>query len=66
MITHRSDLDSAAWRVSSYSAASGNCVEIAGLPNGRRAVRDSKNPTGPMLILSLAEWSAFIAVIRAG
>lgn len=66
MITHRPELARAAWRASSYSAASGNCVQIASLPNGRRVVRDSKNPTGPILISPLAEWSAFIALIRAG
>jgi Domain of unknown function (DUF397) len=38
-----------AWRRSSYSgggsASGGNCVETATLPDGRIAVRDSKNPT---------------------
>lgn len=66
MIIYCPELARAAWRASSYSAASGNCVEIASLPTGRRAVRDSKNTTGPILILPLAEWSAFIAGVRAG
>ncbi len=61
MITQRPELARAVWRASSYSAASGNCVEVADLPNGHRAVRDSKNPTGLILILPAAEWSAFTA-----
>ena len=31
------------WRKSSYSSDNGVCVEIAHLPDGRIAVRDSKN-----------------------
>jgi hypothetical protein len=41
-------------------------VEIADLDNGRRAVRDSKDPAGPALTFSAAEWSAFSAGVRAG
>ena len=40
---------------SSYSGAmSNNCVEIAALPNGGRAVRDSKNPEG---VLTAGQWA---------
>ncbi|MGC9669436.1 DUF397 domain-containing protein [Planosporangium sp. 12N6] len=38
----------------------GQCVEVVDLGN-RVAVRDSKNPTGPALIFSAGEWSAFLA-----
>ena len=55
------------WRTSSYSSGQGgNCVEIANLPKGCRAVRDSKNPTGPALRFTAAAWSAFATAIRAG
>jgi hypothetical protein len=37
------------------------CVEIADLPNGARAVRDSKNPDGGHLMFTATEWSAFTA-----
>jgi hypothetical protein len=46
-----------AWKKSSYSSASGgNCVEVAALPDGGRAIRDSKNPHGRMLLLTPAQW----------
>lgn len=47
-------LTSAKWRKSSYSGSNGGeCVELAGLP-GTVAVRDSKDPEGPVLLLSRA------------
>jgi hypothetical protein len=46
-----------AWKKSSYSSGSGgNCVEVAALPDGGRAIRDSKNPAGGMLLLTPAQW----------
>jgi hypothetical protein len=46
-----------AWKKSSYSSGSGgNCVEVAALPTGGRAIRDSKNPVGGMLLLTPAQW----------
>ncbi|HEY3690800.1 MAG TPA: DUF397 domain-containing protein [Pseudonocardiaceae bacterium] len=60
------DFDNATWRKSSYSNGSGGaCVEVADF-DGRRAVRDSKNPTGPALIFTAAEWAAFTAGVRNG
>ncbi|TDE33970.1 DUF397 domain-containing protein [Actinomadura sp. 6K520] len=48
------DLKNAAWRKSSYSGSNGgDCVELAGLP-GVVAVRDSKDPDGPVLLLPRA------------
>jgi hypothetical protein len=54
------------WSKSSYSGNDGSCVEVADLDSGDRAVRDSKDPAGPMLRFIRAEWSAFIAEVRAG
>ncbi|MEI5134393.1 DUF397 domain-containing protein [Streptomyces libani] len=49
------------WRTSSHSAsAGGNCVEVATCPHAIH-IRDSKNPGGPILTLSAAAWSAFLA-----
>ncbi|WP_242422555.1 DUF397 domain-containing protein, partial [Frankia torreyi] len=51
---------------SSYSnGAGGMCVEVAPLGEGI-VVRDSKNPSGPVLAFSAAEWDAFLAGARDG
>lgn len=42
-----------------------SCVEVAALDT-TRAVRDSKNPAGPALTVSAAQWSAFTASVRTG
>ncbi|TDC58525.1 DUF397 domain-containing protein [Actinomadura sp. GC306] len=48
------DLRNAKWRKSTYTASNGgNCVELAGVA-GAVAVRDSKDPDGPVLLLSRA------------
>jgi Domain of unknown function (DUF397) len=61
------DLTRATWRKSSYSGGNGgNCVEVAVLAGGRRAVRDSRDPAGPALTFSPSEWRAFTARLRAG
>ncbi|WP_192759272.1 DUF397 domain-containing protein [Actinomadura algeriensis] len=45
------DLSNVTWRKASRSASNGgNCVELAGFP-GTVAVRDSKDPDGPVLLL---------------
>ncbi|MFG2529973.1 DUF397 domain-containing protein [Streptomyces sp. NPDC048516] len=51
------------WHKSSYSA-SGDCLEVATCPHAIH-VRDSKNPTGPSLTLSVSAWAAFIADVSA-
>jgi hypothetical protein len=70
MSTHRAvtadDLVRAHWRKSTRSANAGNCVEVAELHDGHRAVRDSKDPNGPALIFTPAEWAAFTAGVRDG
>jgi hypothetical protein len=53
------------WRKSSYSE-SGNCVEVASLPNNNLAVRDSKDKSGPNLVFTPAEWQAFVRGVRDG
>ena len=55
------------WRKSSYSGGSNNCVEAAdGAPGEQVWVRDSKNPDGPVLKFTSAEWKAFVAGVRDG
>jgi hypothetical protein len=61
---HLSDVT---WRKSSYSGGNGGeCVEVAVLPGTTHAVRDSKDPSGPALMFSAAEWRRFTACVRAG
>ncbi|WP_328428090.1 DUF397 domain-containing protein [Streptomyces sp. NBC_00443] len=49
------------WRKSSYSGdEGGQCVEIAATPHTTVAVRDSKNPAGPIVTLDPAAFNAFL------
>ncbi|MFF2185274.1 DUF397 domain-containing protein, partial [Streptomyces sp. NPDC058155] len=49
----RPDLSTAQWRKSSYSNSDGgDCIEIAPGHPGIVPVRDSKTPTGPVLLLT--------------
>jgi hypothetical protein len=60
------DLSRAVWHKSTRSNGSGgNCVEVARNLSGVIAVRDSKNPDGPALIVSRDEWARFITRLRA-
>jgi hypothetical protein len=52
------------WRKSTRSGDNGACVE-ARYTDGLTQVRDSKNPAGPVLTFSPAEWSAFLATVKA-
>jgi hypothetical protein len=49
------------WRKSTYSGdQGGQCLEVAETPEATVAIRDSKNPTGPMLTLDPATFTTFI------
>jgi hypothetical protein len=61
------DLSCAAWRKSARSGGTGgNCVEVATNLPGVAAIRDSKNPDGPRLVFTRAEWEAFTARVKGG
>ena len=60
------DLTRAQWCKSSYSSANGACVEVAQNLPEIVAIRDSKNPDGPKLLISPADWKTFLSGLRAG
>lgn len=55
-----------AWRTSSYSTSRNQCVEVAPLPSGEVAVRDSKNRDAGTLVVSGKAWTAFTTAIKTG
>ena len=55
----------ALWRKSSYSGNGGaNCVEVAPNLPDVVAVRDSKDPDGPVLTISRDDWASFLTSLR--
>ena len=55
------------WQKSHRSNSSGNCVEMARLPDGNGiAVRNSRDPQGPVLIYTVEEIAALLAGVRDG
>jgi Domain of unknown function (DUF397) len=56
----------AVWRKSSYSGDNGgDCVEVARSVPGAVAVRDSKDPDGPKLLFTAAEWRQFATRVKS-
>ncbi|MFI5492957.1 DUF397 domain-containing protein [Actinoplanes sp. NPDC051859] len=62
------DLSEARWLKSTRSSGggSGDCVEVARNLSGVVAVRDSKNPAGPVLVFGPSEWAALVSDVKAG
>ena len=60
------DLGGVAWRKSVVSNPNGDCVELAVLPAGGVAVRNSRGPHGAALIYTRAEIAAVLAGAKAG
>jgi hypothetical protein len=54
------------WLKSWHSNPNGECVELAALPNGEFAMRNSRFPTGPVLLYTRAEITAFLAGAKDG
>ncbi|MFC4585029.1 DUF397 domain-containing protein [Sphaerisporangium corydalis] len=61
------DLSSVKWRKSTRSGdTGGHCVEVASDRSGTIAVRDSKNPEVPALIVTSGQWSMFLRGVKRG
>jgi hypothetical protein len=54
------------WRKSIHSNSTGNCVELAELPDGAIAVRNSRFPEGPALIYTRDEIRALVLGVKDG
>lgn len=53
------------WRKSSYSGSDqGSCVEVTDAYTGIVPVRDSKDPSGPALLMSVAAWTRFLDLAK--
>jgi len=53
------------WRKARLSTGNGACVELAPV-DGMVAIRDSKDPEGPILRYTTAEWHAFLDGAKKG
>jgi len=59
------DLSGAHWHKSTHSGSNGgDCVEVADNLPDIVAVRDSKNPQGPVLTFPRDAWQAFITDLK--
>ncbi len=61
-VSPRTDLR---YRTSSR-CSKGGCVEVAPLPDGGAAVRDTKDPGRAPLVFDADEWDDFLAGVKIG
>jgi Domain of unknown function (DUF397) len=60
------ELGDVRWMKSQHSNPNGACVEVAALPNGEIAMRNSRFPAGAVLLYTQAEITAFLAGAKDG
>ncbi|MEU5714336.1 DUF397 domain-containing protein [Streptomyces sp. NPDC020403] len=59
--------ESPRWFKSSYSSNGGNCIEVAAnlvVSHGVVPVRDSKDPSGPVLHFPAGAFASFVADVK--
>ena len=59
-------LAAAPWRISSFSGNNGTCVQVATLPDGHIAVRNSNRPDDGVVLFTASEMTAWIHGVKAG
>jgi hypothetical protein len=59
------DISNAAW-ITARACNNSACVQVAHLPGGMVAVRDSKDTTKPPHFFDSEEWAAFVSGVKAG
>ncbi len=53
------------WRKASYSTWNGACLEVVSF-GGRLAVRDSQDPSGPVIVFGRSAWSELVDKVKSG
>lgn len=64
MSNEAATLPATIWHRSSYSGGQGDCLELAQDIPALAPVRDSKNPTGPVIPFGRNTWRTFVAHLR--
>ena len=60
------ELQGVVWQKSRHSNSQGSCVELARLPGGDVAMRNSRHPDGPALVYTPAEIEALLLGVKDG
>jgi len=59
------DIARASW-LTSRACSNSACVQVAHLPGGLVAIRDSKDTGKPAHVFDSEEWAAFVSGVKAG
>ncbi len=60
----RTNRGASPWRTSTYSGGGNQCVEVAVMPDGQVAVRDTKDRESGIQLFSATAWTTFMAALR--
>lgn len=59
------DIARVSW-LTSRACSNSACVQVAHLPGGLVAIRDSKDTAKPAHVFDSEEWAAFVSGVKAG